>query len=695
MLVLLLTLVVAITTAVAGHVVHAPSATVTVLVPGGGEEVERYRRAAQPFEDQTGIDVAIEGSTDFENEIRDRVENGNPPDVALFPQPGLLQAFVEGGHTQDLNDWFDQAYLTDRYDQMWLDLGTMEGELAGVFYLASLKSLVWYPISDFVGAGYEVPTTWTELMALSDQMVTNGRTPWCVGIESGAASGWVATDWVEDVMLRTTSAQNYERWYSGDLKFIYPEVRDSVVTMGDIWFKEGYVVGGRQDIVETFFGDAILPMFHDPPECWLHRQSMLVPNFLPPGVEIGEDVSYFYLPSIDPAQGRPVLGGGQMTAAFADRPEVREFVGYLTTGASTKPFIESGASLSPHNDTDPAWYPDFALGYLGILASATDFAFDASDQMPAAVGIGSFFPGMVDYVEGDDLEGILRTIDASWPPVTSSAVISDTGGSAASANGLVSIAFPAGSLSQAMTVTITTTNAAPQPTADLAYAGRAIAVGATNLEGDPVQVFSRTFTLTLGYYDADWETAPLFTETLLSAYEWQGAWQDLGTQAGCRQDTVANMIACPLGRLGQFILAGDQPQIHLPLVASGLTPPAYAWGGQVTDRFPNCGLTRVFGFTRDAAGDLAGDVWVRVWAEGWDGVWVKSQWTAFGEDNGLVGDEGNWDAVLDNKPRLVDWRACVVSADGATECQSNPVAASTDLDCENGVQVVRLAFWQK
>ncbi len=383
------------------------------------EDARRFEASMEPFEERTGIDVEYEGSGDFETLILVRVEGDDPPDLAAFPQPGLLSDFVEKDQVIDLTEWFDDGYLEGQYEQHWLDMATMNGIMSGVWYRANVKSLVWYPVPEFSEAGYEIPETWDEMIALSDQMVADGNTPWCIGIESSGATGWVATDWMEDIMLRTQPAEKYDAWVEGELKFDSPEVKNAAKIMGEIWFNEDYVLGGTPSILTTPFGDAPTPMFDDPPSCYMHRQASFIPAFFPEDVTLGEDVDYFYLPPIKPDEfPKPVLGAGDLFAAFADRPEVREVAKYLTTGESTKAWLQSGGFVSPHKDTPLDWYPtEVDRGYAEILSEASVFRFDGSDLMPGAVGAGSFWTGMVDYVnaEGENLDEVMQTIDGSWP----------------------------------------------------------------------------------------------------------------------------------------------------------------------------------------------------------------------------------------------------------------------------------------
>lgn len=373
------------------------------------------------FEEATGITVNYIGNKEFEARISIAVDAGQAPDIADFPQPGLVRRFVEQGKISDVSTFMSAEWLTQQYNQSWLDMATMDGPsgpiASGVFNRFSVKSLVWYPKDDFEAAGYEVPETWDELLALSDQIVADGDTPWCIGIESGAATGWPATDWMEDVMLRTTSLENYDAWVAGTLPFSSPEVKHAAETIGDMWFKDGYVYGGNDAIVSTFFGDSPAGLFTDPPNCWMHRQANFITSFFPADAQPDVDYGVFYLPPIDSQYGKPFLVAGDIYVMFNDRPEVRALMEYFTLPESVSAFMTEGGAFAAHQTATPDMYSiPLEASIAELLTTATSFRFDGSDLMPGEVGAGSFWKGMTDWVSGAaDLDTVLAEIDASWP----------------------------------------------------------------------------------------------------------------------------------------------------------------------------------------------------------------------------------------------------------------------------------------
>ncbi|MFX3635360.1 MAG: ABC transporter substrate-binding protein [Candidatus Pristimantibacillus sp.] len=380
----------------------------------------KFEDAIKDFETKTGIDIQYEGSKEFEATIAIRIDGGNAPDISDFPQPGLLANFVKAGKVLDVSTFLDADKLKANYNQSWLDMAMMDSPsgkiMSGVWNRSSVKSLVWYPKKAFDEAGYKVPTTWDEMIALTDQIAKDGDPAWAIGIESGAATGWPATDWVEDIMLRTTTPENYDKWVTGELPFTDPVVKNAVEKMSEIWLNKDYVYGGNKSIVTVGFGDSVKPMFDNPPKAWLHRQASFITSFFPEGVKAGEDFDWFYLPPIDPQYGSPVLVAGDLYAMHNDRPEVRAVMEFFTTGESIKTWVQSGGVIAPMNDASLDWYPSPIERRMGeLVQNASTLRFDGSDLMPGTVGAGTFWKGMTDYVSGTvDLDAALKEIQAGF-----------------------------------------------------------------------------------------------------------------------------------------------------------------------------------------------------------------------------------------------------------------------------------------
>jgi alpha-glucoside transport system substrate-binding protein len=394
---------------------------VTMAGPFTDQDEVVFNDSIKAFEEKTGIDIEYTGSKEFEANINIRLDGGDRPDIVDYPQPGLLRYAVEKGYAIDMNTLIDPDWIKTNYSQAWQDLGTMTGPngdiVAGIWARANGKSFVFYPKKAFDEAGYTVPTTWEEMMTLTADIASDGDTPWCIGIESGAATGWTMTDWIEDLMLRVAGGEAYDQWVAGELKFDSPEMNEVLDYIEAIWFNDAYVYGGRAAIPTINFGDAPKPMFENPPKCWFNRQGNFVTTFFPEETVAGVDYSFFYLPGIKEEHGSPVLGAGDIYAVFNDRPEVRAVIQYFSTGESLKVWVEQGGAILTHNDASLDWYVDpVTRDVAETIRNATTFRFDGSDLMPGAVGAGTFWKYMTDYVSGSiTRQEALQQIDASWP----------------------------------------------------------------------------------------------------------------------------------------------------------------------------------------------------------------------------------------------------------------------------------------
>ncbi|MGL1920285.1 MAG: ABC transporter substrate-binding protein [Hyphomicrobiales bacterium] len=395
---------------------------VTVFGPWLGADKDLFESVIAYFEEATGVDVKYSGSDSFEQQIIIDTEAGAAPNVAIFPQPGLAADLASKGHLTPLAagtaDWVRENYAAG---QSWVDLGTYAGkdgkdELYGFFYKIDVKSLVWYSPENFEDAGYEVPTSMEDLKTLSDQIVADGGTPWCIGLGSGGATGWVATDWVEDLMLRTNSPEDYDAWVKNDLKFNDPKVLAAIEDYGTFARNDKYVDGGAAAVATTDFRDSPKGLFASPPKCYMHRQASFIPAFFPEGTVVGEDANFFYFPSYASKDlGKPVLGGGTLFSITKESDAAHAFVEFLKSPIAHEVWMAQKGFLTPHKGVNVEAYADDSLKGMGkILLGATTFRFDGSDLMPGAIGAGAFWTGMVDYSGGKSAEEVGEGIQKVW-----------------------------------------------------------------------------------------------------------------------------------------------------------------------------------------------------------------------------------------------------------------------------------------
>jgi len=383
-----------------------------------GSEENAFLSVVDAFEAANpDIDVIYSGSAEFETLITVRVEAGDAPDISAFPQPGAVAKFANDGELVPL--WDEALAIYDaNFQPGWKDLGSVDGTPYGMFHRVNAKGWIWYNKPAFEAAGYTVPTTWDELMALTDQMKASGIAPWCDAIGSGTATGWKGTDWIENLLLRTQPVDVYDKWVAHEVKFDSPEVRNAFELLDGIWLQEGSTYGGAAYIASTDFKEPPKGLFTDPQQCWLHMQGSFVTDFFQTEVQDDLDnlVGVFIMPPIDESLPFTLEVGGDQYVVFKgnDRPEVRKFIEFLGTPESVKPWAEQGGSLFPHTTQDFSWYPTKLEQTMAqAITGAESARFDGSDAMVSELNL-AFWKGVTDWVSGNrTLDEALQDIDSS------------------------------------------------------------------------------------------------------------------------------------------------------------------------------------------------------------------------------------------------------------------------------------------
>lgn len=399
---------------------------ISVLTIWTGNQSINIERVLDYFAMATGANVIHAGSDSLEQQIVIDCAAGSPPDIVGFFQPGLAAEMASSGCLLPLPDHLRDLILEDfAAGQSWVDLGTYadpngEDQFYGMIYRVDLKSLVWYSPDEFELAGYTVPQTMEELLALSAQIVEDGSTPWCIGIASGDATGWPATDWVEDLLLRTQPPEVYDAWVTNEIPFNDERIVNAIELFGTFARNDDWVDGGSAAVATIDFRDSPRGLLTVPPTCYMHRQGSFTNAFFPEGTEIGVDADFFYFPAFEGEDlGQPVMGSGNLFTRTTDNDAVNALFDFLATPLAHELWMAQGGFLTPHTGVNLEAYATPSLAAQGeILLSATTFRFDGSDLMPGAIGAGAFWSGMVNFVGGASAQDVADSIQATWDTIS-------------------------------------------------------------------------------------------------------------------------------------------------------------------------------------------------------------------------------------------------------------------------------------
>jgi alpha-glucoside transport system substrate-binding protein len=384
-------------------------ATVNVIGTWGGDEQTAFLNMVKPWEERTGATVKYTGTRDINTVLTTGVASGVLPDLAGLPGPGQMAEYANAGKLQPLDDVLDlQAYNSDTAPAL-ANLGKVEGKVYGVFIKAAIKGLIWYnpKLHDY---GSNAPKTWSDLLSQVNANLGAAKAPWCLGIESGAASGWPATDWIEDLVLRTAGPDTYTKWYQGKVKWSDPAIKNAfTMYVNDV---VGRTYGGSATAVATNFGNAGDPLFADPPGCALLHQASFITGFSQfKAHKAGTDYNFFPFPDIDSKYAGAVEGAGDLFGMFHDTAAAKSLMKYLVTADAQDIWVKAGGALSANKNAKS--YPDdISKRSAEILANAKTFVFDASDGMPTAMN-DAFWKQMVALTNGSTtVDKALSDLDA-------------------------------------------------------------------------------------------------------------------------------------------------------------------------------------------------------------------------------------------------------------------------------------------
>lgn len=394
-----------------GCAASAPEGDGKVTIFGGYGEAQAaaFQAELDAFGADNGIEITFTSLAAFDKDIKVKIEAGQEPDIALWPQPGGLKDLADS--LVPIKDVIDISAAQATLVPGWDSLAVVDGEVYGLPVSANMKTLVFYNPSAFAKAGYTVPTTEAELQALEAKIKADGSGyPWCAGIESGGATGWAFTDWLEQYVLDFNGVEVYNQWIAGDVDFASPEITKAADYVAARLLADGQVNGGGASMATDGFGNTA-PLFETggkaKGQCFMLRQGSFITDFFPEAIKAEvaagnyANADVFPLPAPEGATAG-VIGGGDLAGVFAghvdaDVKKVAEFI--FSDKVGTK-MASAGGFISPHKTFDSSLYPNALTKKIGeAMAAAATFGFDASDRMPSEVN-AEFWAAGTDFVAG-------------------------------------------------------------------------------------------------------------------------------------------------------------------------------------------------------------------------------------------------------------------------------------------------------
>ncbi len=400
------------------------ASSVDVLNVWSGNELTNFQLINTAFKKKTGIQINVESTRDLPTVLNTRVKANNPPDVTGSPGLSQFHTLISQGKVVRLDTFFDMTQVRKDYSQDWINLASQNGGLYAVLPKANSKGTIWYNPKAFQAIGGTIPQTWNDLIALSDKIANSGKYPWSMGVSSGAASGWPAADWIDQIYMSLNGPTMVDQWIAHKIPWTHSSVKQAFQYFGQIVNGKRYIQGAPTSILATGFTDASYLPYDSPPKAYLYYLGDFTVGFITAqftSLQAGTDYNFIPFPTLNPQYAGAITGGADFLFAMKDNTAVREYMKYLSTAEAQTIWIKQGGASSVNRSVDLSVYPnDVQRNAAKQLSQATSFRSSPDDQMPTAMET-AFWKATLAYIQNPgQLDSILSGLESTASSVYTS-----------------------------------------------------------------------------------------------------------------------------------------------------------------------------------------------------------------------------------------------------------------------------------
>jgi ABC-type glycerol-3-phosphate transport system substrate-binding protein len=374
--------------------------TVEVAAKWTGPEQANFQKVLSAFEKQSGAKVNYASTGENTDAyLGPRIQAHQPPDIAILPQPGLLQQYAKKGQLKALSPEVTGA-IDANYTPYWKELGSSGGKTYGVLVKAAYKSIIWYRAKSFADAGVTPPADWAGFTKAAQTLSDAGSVPF--DLAAGSADSWTLTDWFENVYLSQAGPDMYDKLTKHQIKWTDASVTKALQTLVQVWGRPNLIAGGTAGALQQKFDGSVTDTFGKNKAAMVYGGDFAAANIGTTSAKVGTDAKVFAFPKAGATA--PAVVGGDIAVALKDSKGGMALMRYLASPEAGNVWAGAGGYISPNKNVKPDVYPDALTRQLvQQMQAAGDAArYDMSDQAPAAFG------GTPGQGEWEDLRGLVQ-----------------------------------------------------------------------------------------------------------------------------------------------------------------------------------------------------------------------------------------------------------------------------------------------
>ena len=366
-------------------------------------QIEYFEEELALISKELNIKISYVPVSDIETQII-KEENSYGFDLAIIPNPQGVVNLGERGYLYPVTVAIDNEVIDKNYSQHLQEITTSNKDQQnyGVFFRLIPSSLIWYDVEKFNELGAPKFQNFNDIVNFTEKNLTNNSPLWCMDIESGATTGWLATNWLEDVILHEYGSSVYDDWSNQEIQSQNNQITLSILKIGKLIFMENAVFGGNEKIISREFTNNYRNLLDDEISCVFTWSGHFASLYFSSDKVYGSDFDFFKFPSSN--NKNAMVGLGDSIVILNTSNKAIDVFKSLTDNGFGQNWISKKDSMfiSANKNSDIENVNNkMLLKETTLIRNALDdnlFRYDASELMERRIGADHLLSAMRNYI---------------------------------------------------------------------------------------------------------------------------------------------------------------------------------------------------------------------------------------------------------------------------------------------------------
>ena len=364
---------------------------------------------------ELGIKIKYEPVSDAETFIIDNPNSSSS--IAIIPNPQGVVNLAERKLIYSLDDVLvDNNSIFNLYPNHLISIVSHEDSIYGGWTRLFPNSLIWYDISKFEQHNITFDSFET-LLKDTKKIADKGISPWCANSESSASTGWIQTNWMEDVLLTKYGPKVYDKWSKLQINASNVKIFLSIKHIEDFIFYDNHIYNGPGSIINKEFRNLPKVLLDDSTECFMSWSGHYFRYFIPEDYQYLKDFAVTNVPKINFENS--VVGIGDNIVLTKDNELSKKVIskilsknfGEIWSSYQDTEFISANQNFNQQIINNELTKYEYSIVHDALQKDL--FRYDASEIMARSIGSNLLWELFEEYIrEGpQNLVKLLNQLD--------------------------------------------------------------------------------------------------------------------------------------------------------------------------------------------------------------------------------------------------------------------------------------------